>query len=85
MCYSNSTQRSSDAIAEIDQVTIQLDWYLFPIELQRVLPTVMQSTQKPVVMKCFGNILYSRKQFRKVSLVVLPPKIPYHSKFEKKT
>lgn len=63
-------QRFSNAIKEIDDVIIQFDWYLFTREIQRVLPTVMQSAQKPYVIICFGNVLCGRKQFRKVCFVI---------------
>lgn len=48
----------------------EFDWYLFPNEVQRILPTVVQNAQKPVVIKCFGNVLCSREQFKMVGFVL---------------
>lgn len=52
---------------KIEDTIILLDWYLFPSELQRALPTVVQSAQEPSVIKCFGNVSCARQQFKKVS------------------
>lgn len=64
-------QRFSNAVEEIDNAIVQLDWYLFPNEVQRFLPIMMQSAQEPIVVKCFGNILCARIQFQKVRFVLL--------------
>lgn len=48
-------QRFSNAIAEIDGVIGQFNWYLFPGNIQRLLPIVMQSAQEPAVIKCFSK------------------------------
>lgn len=58
-------QRFSNAVDEVDDVIVLLDWYLFPKEIKRVLPIVMQSAQVPAVIKCFGNVLCAREQFKK--------------------
>lgn len=44
----------------------QLDWYLFPIEILRMLPTILVGVQEPIVIECFGIISGSRDQFKKV-------------------
>lgn len=59
-------QQFSNAIEGIDIAFSQLDWYLFPSKVQRMLPTVMLITQQPTFIKCFGNVLLARQQFRKV-------------------
>lgn len=61
-------QRFSNLTDGINDVIIQMVWYLFPSESRRVLPIVMQSAQEPLVVKCFGNVSCARKQFKKVSL-----------------
>lgn len=68
-------QQFSNAIDEVDDTNVQLDWYLFPSKIQRVLPIIIQSTQKAVVIKCFGNVLCARIQFQKVRFVSLLPYI----------
>lgn len=50
------SQRISDAFAEINDGIVQLDWYLFPDQLNRMLPTILMATQGRVELKCFGSI-----------------------------
>lgn len=61
-------QRFTKAFDEIDREIEQLDWYLFPIEIQRILPTIIINAQEPIVIECFGIISCNRDQFKKVSL-----------------
>lgn len=49
----------------------QLDWYLFPVKIQRILPIVINNVQKAVSFECFGIISGSRDQFRKVEFINL--------------
>lgn len=42
------------------------DWYIFPNELQRILPIVMMSTQQPVVLQGFANMKCTRDAFKQV-------------------
>lgn len=60
-------QRFSDSISEMDDVITQYDWYLFPYKVRRILPMVMQNTRKPIIIKCFGDVLCARIQMQKVS------------------
>lgn len=46
------------------------DWYTLPIEIQRILPTILLATQKPVTLRGFGNIPCMRQTFRKVSWIL---------------
>lgn len=41
-------------------------WYLFPIDVQKMLPTICVAIQQPVVLMCYGNVLYTRETFKKV-------------------
>lgn len=59
-------QRLTNTLNEIDYEFEQLDWYLFPFEVQRVLPTILSGVQKPIVLGCFGTVSGSRDQFKKV-------------------
>lgn len=61
-------QRMTDAFNEIDFILSQLDWYLFPGEMQRMLPTIIADAQQPVELKCFGSIGCSREVFKNVSV-----------------
>lgn len=60
-------QRLTNAFEEINDEIWQMDWYLFPSQIQRMLPTIMNLTQKKVAFKCFGSIAGSRETFKKVS------------------
>lgn len=59
-------QRMNDAFDEINCTLNRFDWYLFPIEIQRMLPMIKANTQKPVSLECFGSIACNREVFRKV-------------------
>ena len=62
-------QIMSNAYTEIDHEVCQLDWYLFSMEIQKILPTLMIVTQKPVGLDVFGNISCGREDFKKVSKI----------------
>lgn len=49
----------------------QLDWYLFPIEVQRMLPMIIAIAQQPVTLECFGSIMCNREVFKNVSAVLI--------------
>lgn len=51
---------------ELYDSLVQFDWYLFPIEVQKVLPICFLSVQEPVEIKCFGSIACTRETFKKV-------------------
>lgn len=59
-------QRFTNAFDDINDAIERLDWYLYPIEIQRLLIPIMMYAQKPVVIEVFGSISCSRDQFRKV-------------------
>lgn len=59
-------QRLSMAYNEVQNEIDQLDWYLLPMETQRMLPTLMCNTQKPFKVVCFGGISCERDTFKTV-------------------
>lgn len=59
-------QRLSDAFDDISSAVNLFDWYLFPIQIQRMLPLIIPSTQQPVALACFGSIVCTRDALRKV-------------------
>lgn len=61
-------QRMSDAFEEIDITMERFDWYLFPIEVKRMLPVIMENAQEPVTLECFGSIGCTRDVFKKVGI-----------------
>lgn len=60
-------ERVSNRFDVIDDVLCQFEWYDLPLEVQKMLPIIMMSTQQTVVFKGFGNILLLREVFRQVS------------------
>lgn len=66
------------AFENIDYDFEQLDWYLFPIEVQRMLPSILIGVQKPIFVGCFGIVEASRDQFQKVNQISMRN---YHLKF----
>lgn len=61
-------QRLTNAFNEITDRFEQLDWNLFPIEIQRLLPTIKMNTHVPIQIDCFGVFDGSREQFKRVKL-----------------
>lgn len=59
-------QRVSNMHEEIADRFDQLKWYLLPIKLQRLLPTIIINVNEPVVIECFGVLDGTREQFKKV-------------------
>lgn len=60
-------ERVRNEFEGLNDMIDELDWYLFPMEIQRMLPIIMIAAQKPVVIRGFGNIACVREVFRKVS------------------
>lgn len=52
----------------INDVVNQFDWYLFPIELQKSLPMIVNNAQQAFHFECFGSIPCDRETFQKVCL-----------------
>lgn len=58
----------SDAFDRIDDLLYRIDWYLFPMKIQKMLPIIMLNTQQSLVVKFFGSNSCSREQFKKVTV-----------------
>lgn len=54
---------------DLDDIIFQWDWNSFPIEVQRMLPTILISTQKPIVLCGIANIVCDRESFKKVRIL----------------
>ena len=66
-------QRATNAYSDIEDEIIQLDWYLYPIEIQRKLVPLLIYIQKPVQIEFFGSVSCSRMQFKKVKYMIFQP------------
>lgn len=58
---------------ELKDAIFDVDWYTFPIGIQRMFPMIIISTKKLVVLKGFGNIPCTRKAFKTVILRFILP------------
>lgn len=60
-------QMVSTRFEEVDEKIYQSDWHLFPRQIQRMLPTIINNTQQPVIITGFANVEYTRETFDSVS------------------
>ena len=60
-------QRFCNAFDVVDDTIGQLNFYLLPMEIQRILPMVIMYSQEPLVVRFFGSLCCTREQFKKVS------------------
>lgn len=66
-------QRISNGFEEIEDVTSQYHWYLFPEQLKRMLPMILINLQVPVGIPVFGSFLCSRDTFKRVRKTIKNP------------
>lgn len=59
-------KRASEAFEEIDDKIGALDWYLFPTQIQKILPIIMMDAQQIIALECFGSIFCNRETFKNV-------------------
>lgn len=70
--FSDLGEDVSNHFYELNDTIYQSEWYAFPIEVQRMLPILLMTTQKQVVPRGFGNLLCIRESFKKVTTSFLP-------------
>lgn len=61
------SQRLTNGYSDVNDMIVQFEWYLFPYEIRRILPVILNAVQQPVEFECFGSVACSRESFRKVS------------------
>lgn len=59
-------QRFNNGFVRIDDKINEFDWYLLPMNIKRMLPTMMINAQQPIYINCFGSLTCSRETFKKV-------------------
>lgn len=57
----------STQFAAFNERWCQCDWYLFPIEIQRMFGAFMMNTQESVIIRGYGNACCNREIFEVVS------------------
>lgn len=60
--------RMSSEFEEIDFLISQLKWYLFPVDVQKMLTTIMINAQRDVGFVCFGSAMCNRETFKNVNI-----------------
>lgn len=60
-------ERASGAFVEVNEIIEELNWYLFPRKIQRILPIILVLSQQPVSYECFASVLCNRAAFESVS------------------
>lgn len=58
--------RVSSKFDDVDATVAQFKWYLFPYDVQKLLPTIISNAQQEVGIECFGSVLCNRETFQKV-------------------
>lgn len=58
--------RISNEFEEINERIDQLKWYLFPLEMRRLMMMIEMNSQEWVGFACFGSIPCDRETFKKV-------------------
>lgn len=64
-------QRITDHFDNIHGEIYQCDWYEFPMNVKRILPTILNGTQYSFVLSGIGNTEYSCEAFKKVRPSIL--------------
>lgn len=73
--YCEIGERTGQLFAEVDDaIGANMDWYLFPEEVKRMLPTAIINVQQPIEIACIGSISCCRDSFKQVRIAVLVTK-----------
>lgn len=62
-------EKTTDYFNQLNGALYECDWYTYPIEIQRMLPIILQATQNPIVLQGYGNVFCLRDTFKTVSLI----------------
>lgn len=63
--------RMSDEFDDFDAKLGQLQFYLFPHEIKKLLPFIMINAQQEVGFECFGSTMCNRETFQKVRMKIV--------------
>lgn len=65
-CSCEIGERVTEQFDVFDITVKQCQWYLMPIELQRMFVIVLSSSQQPVYLHGYGDIQCTRASFKQV-------------------
>lgn len=71
LIYSEFGERVTNEFNEVDNMFCHLNWYSLPKDIQRMLTTVIISTQEPIVLRGFGNYSCTRGSFQNVCFFII--------------
>lgn len=64
--YCEFGERVSNAFEEIHDTITRFEWYMFPVEMQKLLPIMLIVAEHDVPVEVFGNLTCCREIFKKV-------------------
>lgn len=67
--YCEAGNQISSQFGEITIGFHELDWYTFPEEIQRMLPTIFIVSQEPQQLIAYGGAPSSRNTFKRVIFI----------------
>lgn len=59
--------RVGNEFEEIGYMIGQFKWYLFPFEIQQLVPIIIINAQQKMGFECFGSAICDRETFKNVS------------------
>lgn len=62
-------ERAINECNKIEYEIYEFDWYTFPIEIRKILPTLILVAQEKCVVKLFGSNAVCRNTFGCVSVI----------------
>lgn len=65
--YCEMCEEITSGFEDVSDAIYQLDWYTYPLDIQQMLPIVLNYAQQPVQTVAFGNIPCTRDTFKKVN------------------
>lgn len=68
-CYFGQSIRGQ--FNQLNDVIYEFEWYLYPVEIQRMIPTILIATQNTPSLKGFGNVNCTHETFKKVCLIII--------------
>lgn len=57
----------TDQFNQISNAIYSSDWYMFPKEIQRIIPIIAMSAQRPVIIQGFVNLKCTREASSRVN------------------
>lgn len=63
-------QMLTDHFDELNEAVDECDWFLFPREIQKILPIIIHNAQRSVVLQTFENTSCSRESFNRVEFLM---------------